>query len=513
MARAAGDTVERRSGRGRALDEGAGADAAGRGGGAGEGARLLGGPEADRARPPASAGRRDLRRDRRRAACARPGARVGAPVVCVGNFVAGGAGKTPTAIALARMLIGDGRRVAFLSRGYGGARRAEPLRVDPALHTARDRRRRAAAARPASRRAGSAPIASREREARGRGGRRRPGARRRPAESGARQGPRRRGGRRRAGFGNGLCIPAGPLRAPLAAQAPFVRRPGRDRRRRRPAARRSPPPRPAGRASRASLEPDAVAAARADRPGGASPSPASRGRTSSTPRCGGSARRSSRAATFPTITRSRPREIEALVEEATRRRAILVTTEKDPRPARPVRPRRRGAAGDVAVRGACEDEGDAAAGVWLNALRDPARSLRWHRAPRRRKDTPPPPGEGRRSGRGCPFASEPSRLYIVSMSEATSAQSEWRVRLGRHFRPRRLHVALYTVDVPAQAAQMLEDGSFRAARHEGSFTSRPTDGRRPDLSNPEYQARLRRHAGSAWPPRSKAAKVRVRVPV
>ena len=65
-----------------------------------------------------------------------PGERAGAPTICVGNFVAGGAGKTPAALALARMLIGDGRRVAFLSRGYGGAERAEPLLVDAAAHTA-----------------------------------------------------------------------------------------------------------------------------------------------------------------------------------------------------------------------------------------------------------------------------------------------------------------------------------------------------------------------------------------
>src|SRR5271165_7336147 len=67
---------------------------------------------------------------------ARPGERAGAPVICVGNFVAGGAGKTPAAIALARMLIADGRRVAFLSRGYGGAKRADPLLVDANAHTA-----------------------------------------------------------------------------------------------------------------------------------------------------------------------------------------------------------------------------------------------------------------------------------------------------------------------------------------------------------------------------------------
>ncbi|MGD0642691.1 MAG: tetraacyldisaccharide 4'-kinase, partial [Roseiarcus sp.] len=67
---------------------------------------------------------------------ARPGVQVEAAVVCVGNFVVGGAGKTPTAIAVARMLQGAGERVAFLSRGYGGAARAEPIEVDAAIQGA-----------------------------------------------------------------------------------------------------------------------------------------------------------------------------------------------------------------------------------------------------------------------------------------------------------------------------------------------------------------------------------------
>ncbi|HYA73316.1 MAG TPA: tetraacyldisaccharide 4'-kinase, partial [Roseiarcus sp.] len=68
---------------------------------------------------------------------ARPGVRVDAAVVCIGNFVLGGAGKTPTAIAVARMLQAAGERVAFLSRGYGGVGRAEPTQVDAAIHGAR----------------------------------------------------------------------------------------------------------------------------------------------------------------------------------------------------------------------------------------------------------------------------------------------------------------------------------------------------------------------------------------
>ncbi|HVL72762.1 MAG TPA: tetraacyldisaccharide 4'-kinase, partial [Beijerinckiaceae bacterium] len=60
----------------------------------------------------------------------RPGARAGLPVICVGNFTAGGAGKTPTALALARLLKEAGHRPAFLTRGYGG-RLAGPVRVEP----------------------------------------------------------------------------------------------------------------------------------------------------------------------------------------------------------------------------------------------------------------------------------------------------------------------------------------------------------------------------------------------
>jgi len=67
----------------------------------------------------------------------RGGGRAGAPVVCVGNLTVGGAGKTPTALALARMLAAAGERPIFLTRGYGGAL-AGPLLVDPARHRARE---------------------------------------------------------------------------------------------------------------------------------------------------------------------------------------------------------------------------------------------------------------------------------------------------------------------------------------------------------------------------------------
>ncbi len=45
------------------------------------------------------------------------------PVISVGNLTLGGSGKTPAAEAIARLLLGEGFRVAVLSRGYGGGGR------------------------------------------------------------------------------------------------------------------------------------------------------------------------------------------------------------------------------------------------------------------------------------------------------------------------------------------------------------------------------------------------------
>lgn len=42
------------------------------------------------------------------------------PVICIGNFTMGGAGKTPMALFLADALIAQGKRPVFLTRGYGG---------------------------------------------------------------------------------------------------------------------------------------------------------------------------------------------------------------------------------------------------------------------------------------------------------------------------------------------------------------------------------------------------------
>ena len=56
------------------------------------------------------------------------------PVLCVGNLVAGGAGKTPIAIDLVRRMAPMGAHA--LGTGYGGCERG-PLRVAPARHDAR----------------------------------------------------------------------------------------------------------------------------------------------------------------------------------------------------------------------------------------------------------------------------------------------------------------------------------------------------------------------------------------
>ena len=71
---------------------------------------------------------------RTRRGLARPW-RAPVPVLCVGNAVAGGSGKTPVALSVGRLLADKGAAPHFLTRGYGGRKRG-PLRVEPGRHDA-----------------------------------------------------------------------------------------------------------------------------------------------------------------------------------------------------------------------------------------------------------------------------------------------------------------------------------------------------------------------------------------
>lgn len=63
--------------------------------------------------------------------------RAAVPVLCVGNLIAGGTGKTPVVLSLAALLRGRGHRPHIVTRGYGG-RLAGPVRAEPAQHGAAD---------------------------------------------------------------------------------------------------------------------------------------------------------------------------------------------------------------------------------------------------------------------------------------------------------------------------------------------------------------------------------------
>ena len=65
----------------------------------------------------------------------RTGFDAGIPVLCIGNYHTGGAGKTPTVLALTKLLRELGETPVVLSRGYGGKWQG-PVKVDPAKHIA-----------------------------------------------------------------------------------------------------------------------------------------------------------------------------------------------------------------------------------------------------------------------------------------------------------------------------------------------------------------------------------------
>ncbi len=65
------------------------------------------------------------------------GKKVGIPVICIGNLTAGGVGKTPVAISIAKLLKEEAKKNPFfVTRGYGGT--LQDVLVNPQKHSAKE---------------------------------------------------------------------------------------------------------------------------------------------------------------------------------------------------------------------------------------------------------------------------------------------------------------------------------------------------------------------------------------